>query len=112
MDKPTPRERVLHMLEAIRLIRTFVSEMDEQQFVQDAKVQSAVQFQFLVIGEAVRNLDDDILNRYAYPWHIPRSFRNFIIHLHHGIKTERIFYATQDLETLESRLTEILHNEF
>jgi uncharacterized protein with HEPN domain len=101
MDKPTPKERVEHILEAIRLIKEFVAGIDEVTFLSDIKVQSAVKYQFLIIGEALRNVDDDVLAKYNYPWHIPRSFRNFIIHVYHGIKMERIYYATQDLEELE-----------
>jgi uncharacterized protein with HEPN domain len=112
MDKPTPKERVEHILEAIRLIREFVSGMNEKAFDKDVKVQSAVQYQFLLIGEAIRHIDQDILNKYDYPWHIPRSFRNFIIHVYHGIKTERIYYAAQDLDELENQIKSILQNEF
>jgi uncharacterized protein with HEPN domain len=49
MAKPTPKERVEHVLEAIELIRTFVDNVDENSFVNDPKIRSAVQFQFLVI---------------------------------------------------------------
>jgi len=112
MGKPTPKERVEHILEAIRLIKEFVHGMSEKTFSRDVKVQSAVQYQFLIIGEAIRHIDDDLLNKYDYPWHIPRSFRNFIIHVYHGIKTERIYYATQDLDELESHMQSILENEF
>ena len=31
------------------------------------KVQSAVQYQFLIIGEAIRHIDDDLLNKYDAP---------------------------------------------
>ena len=80
--------------------------------MKSGKIHSAVQFQFLVIGEAVRHIDDMILDKYDYPWHIPRSFRNFIIHAYHGIKLERIYYATQDLDALESTMKKIRDNEF
>jgi uncharacterized protein with HEPN domain len=86
--------------------------MSEKTFSRDVKVQSAVQYQFLIIGEAIRHIDDDLLNKYDYPWHIPRSFRNFIIHVYHGIKTERIYYATRDLDELENQMLSILENEF
>ncbi len=112
MDKPTPRQRIEHVLEAIKLIREFVTNVNETDFLKDKKVQSAVQYQFLIIGEAIRQTDEDILAKYDYPWHIPRSFRNFIIHVYHGIKLERIYYATQDLETLENEMKNILKNEF
>ena len=75
-------------------------------------LQSAVQYQFLIIGEAIRHTDDGILARYNYPWHIPRSFRNFIIHAYHGIKMERIYYAAQDLDALENEIQNIINNEF
>lgn len=112
MDKPTPKERVESILNAIHLIRQFVEGEDEVSFSQDIKLQSAVQYQFLIIGEAVRHIDDEILAKYNYPWHIPRSFRNFIIHVYHNIKMERIYYATQNLNELEEQINRILTNEF
>jgi uncharacterized protein with HEPN domain len=112
MDKPTSKERAQHILDAILLIRDFVKGLDEATFLTDIKIQSAVQYQFLIIGEAIGYIDDNILTRYNYPWHIPRSFRNFIIHAYHGVKMERIFYATHDLDELEKQIKLILKNEF
>lgn len=112
MDKISQKERAKHILNAIALIRQFVSGMGEATFLNDIKVQSAVQYQFLIIGEAVRHIDDEILKKYDYPWHIPRSFRNFIIHVYHGIKIERIYYATQDLDELEKQVRKLLEREF
>jgi len=112
MDKPTPKERAEHILHAIAAIREFVADIDEDGFLQDIKIQSAVQYQFLIIGEAVRYIDDNILEKYPYPWHIPRSFRNFIIHVYHGVKMERIYFATQDMHELERQVGRILENEF
>jgi uncharacterized protein with HEPN domain len=112
MDKPTPQKRLEHVLVAINLIGEFIGEVDEKSFLQDIKLQSAVQYQFLIIGEAIRHVDNEILAKYDYPWHIPRSFRNFIIHVYHGIKMERIYYAAQDLETLEMVIRKICEDEF
>ena len=112
MDKLTLKARAEHILEAIELIRDFVSGTDEATFLTDIKIQSAVQYQFLIIGEAIRFIDDDILARYNYPWHIPRSFRNFIIDVYHGVKMERIYYATQDLDELKKQIKLIMKNEF
>lgn len=112
MDKPTPKERLEHVLEAIGLIRKFIADLDESAFLEDVKIQSAVQYQFLIIGEAIKNIDYSILVKYDYPWHIPRSFRNFIIHVYHGVKMERIYYAAKDLEELERQIKLIIQNEF
>jgi uncharacterized protein with HEPN domain len=112
MVKPTPRERAEHIIEAIKFIRAFVTDIDESAFLNDIKIQSAVQYQFLIIGEAIGHIDSAILEKYNYPWHIPRSFRNFIIHTYHGVKMERIYYAAQDLDELEKQINQILKNEF
>jgi uncharacterized protein with HEPN domain len=112
MDKPTPKERLEHILNAIENIKAFVKDEDEVTFAADVKIQSAVQYQFLIIGEAIRYIDSSILDRYNYPWHIPRSFRNFIIHEYHGVKMERIYYASQDLAELENAIQAILSKEF
>jgi uncharacterized protein with HEPN domain len=112
MDKPTTKDRVEHILEAIQLIKQFVVDTDEATFLDDLKIQSAVQYQFLIIGEAIGFVDSDILDKYNYPWHVPRSFRNFIIHVYHEVKMERIYFATQDLNELEKQTRLILQNEF
>lgn len=56
MDKPTPVERIEDVREAICQIREFLKEFSMEQFLLDKKVQSAVLFQFVIIGEAIRSL--------------------------------------------------------
>ena len=112
MDEPTQKQRAQHILEAIKLIKEFAADIDEAAFIYDIKIQSAVQYQFLIIGEAIRYIDNSILAKYIYPWHIPKSFRNFIIHEYHDVKMERIYFATQDLEELKKQIILILKNEF
>ena len=91
MDKVALKERIIHIYKAIGLIEKFVGGITESDFLTDVKLQSAVQYQFLIIGEAVKYIDITILEKYPYPWHIPRSFRNFIIHEYHGVKMERFY---------------------
>ncbi|MGI9190630.1 MAG: HepT-like ribonuclease domain-containing protein [Chitinophagaceae bacterium] len=110
MDKPTSIERINHILNAIRAIQNFMLDVDEESFLNDIEKQSAVQFQFLIIGEAIKHIDISFLNNYKYPWHIPRSFRNFIIHEYHGIQMNRIYYAANDLFELEAVLNTMLHD--
>jgi len=112
MDRSSSKSRVEHVAKAIQLIRSFVDDVPEKDFLIDIKLQSAVQYQFLVIGEAIKYIDDDILDKYDYPWHIPRSFRNFIIHEYHGVRMERIYYAAKDLDGLNKQVIQILENEF
>ena len=110
MVRPSNIERAHHIFNAINLIQEFIKGIDEQQFLNDPKIQSAVQYQFLLIGEAVGQMDSDFLAEYDYPWHIPKSFRNFIIHAYHGVKMERIYYAARDLSNLELVIKEMMKN--
>lgn len=100
------------MREAIRLIEGFIQNMDLPTFEGDARTQSAVLFQFLIIGEAARHLDPQMLQRYPYPWHLVRAFRNFIAHEYHAIKLERVYLAAQDLQPLDDMLQRIIKTEF
>lgn len=112
MERLSSKERIIHILQAIDAIHAFMQGVEEASFLRDLQKQSAVQYQFLIIGEAIKQIDISILEKYAYPWHIPRSFRNFIIHEYHGIQLNRVFQATHDLVTLEEILNNILHHEF
>lgn len=86
MNKSSHKERVNHIYNAIGLIQSFVEEQTEGDFCLDIKGQNAVLYQFLIIGEAIRHVDNSILEKYSYPWHIPQFFRNFIPHEYHKIK--------------------------
>ena len=100
--------RIRDVLCAIESIQGFVYGMSVEEFEADFRTQCAVQHQFLVMGEAVRYIDPQLLEKYSYPWHIPRSFRNFIIHEYHKVKVSRIYYAALDLSTLEQVAKQIL----
>jgi uncharacterized protein with HEPN domain len=112
MDKPTPKERVQHMRDAITRIERYVKGMDLRAFEADTRTQDAVLSCFMVLGEAVRSVDLDILERHPYPWNIVRAFRNFIAHQYHNIKMERVYHAANDLEKLKTVLDRILETEF
>lgn len=73
MDDPglTSIERLKHIEEAISKIEKFCQDIDEQKFLEDEQVSSSVLYQFIVIGEAVRFVNPEILKKYPYAWHLP-----------------------------------------
>jgi len=79
------RERLTHILESIGNIESFTEGSSLKDFQDDIKVYFACLYQFAVIGEAVMNIDDNILMKYNYPWYKVRSFRNFIMHEYHAV---------------------------
>ncbi len=112
MDKPTPKERLEHIKTAILSIQSFVRDITREEFLADKIRQDAVLYRFIIIGEAIRHVDNSILEKYSYPWHIPRSFRNFIAHEYHKIRLESVFNAANDLEELLQAVNLILSKEF
>src|SRR5690349_21034083 len=95
------RERIEHILESIDWIEKRVCIVSLQEYASNADLQLMTQFQFLIIGEAIRTIDQDILEKYAYPWHVPRSFRNYIAHTYHKIIHKRVYDAANDLTDLK-----------
>lgn len=112
MNKPTPRERLEHIKSAILHIKSFVHQISLSEFMSDLIRQDAVLYQFIIIGEAIRHVDSSILNRYSYPRHVPRSFRNFIAHEYHKIRLESVYNAATDLDELLKTINQILSKEF
>lgn len=106
--RPVERERLEHILEANHAIFEFTKNMEEQEFESDHQIRSAVLYQFIIIGEAVSALSLDLTDRYPYPWHKPRAFRNFIAHEYYGIKIWIIWNAIHeqlpDLKALVERI--------
>jgi uncharacterized protein with HEPN domain len=112
MDKPTQKERLEHIRHAIIRIRTFVKDKSVNDFLSDIVLQDAVLYQFIIIGEAISHVDKTILDKYSYPWHIPRSFRNYIAHEYHKIRIESVYNAANDLDDLLNVVEKILLKEF
>lgn len=104
--------RLRHVIDAIVLIQSFVKDQTLPQFLEDLKGQNAVLYQFLVIGEALRHIDNSVLAKYQYPWHVPKSFRNFIAHEYHKIRLEVVYRAANDLEPLKTTINTMLRTEF
>ena len=101
-------ERLNHIIQAIDLIDDFMAGVSYDQFAANTQLQSAVLYQFMIIGEAVRNIEPQMLANSPYPWHKPRSFRNFIAHEYHNIKFERVYAAIEELQSLKEAAGEVL----
>lgn len=84
-DKPTSKERIEHILKAINLILEFTENQTLDSFSKDNKAYFACLYQYTIIGEAIVNIDFEILEKYNYPWYKVKSFRNFILHEYHAI---------------------------
>jgi len=112
-DKPTSKERVEHALKAIASIQSFIRPHTLKSFLEDEKTISACLYQYSIIGEATFQVEYGILEKYEYPWHKVKSFRNFFLHEYHAIEMRVIWDTTTEiLPGLKDLLLNILENEF
>lgn len=80
---------VLHMLQAARLVQSFMAGIDRTVFYEDVMRQSAVVRQIEVIGEAARNVSAEF--RAAHPeilWSKMIGMRNELIHAYHRVRLD------------------------
>jgi len=74
------------ILEAMESIETFVSGMDLQTFQADDKTMSAVLRKFEIIGEASKQVPDEIRKSYPkVPWKEMAAMRDKLIHAYFGV---------------------------
>ncbi|MDP1552641.1 MAG: DUF86 domain-containing protein [Methanobacteriaceae archaeon] len=86
------------ILEAMNSIELFIGEMDFDEFKEDDKTSSAVIRKFEIIGEATKNLPEDIKKDYPnIPWREMAGMRDKLIHFYFGIKYELVWRTVKDV---------------
>jgi len=90
----------LHFLtdifEAIEAIERFVEQMEQRQFEDDEKTLRAVEREFEIIGEAVKQIPEDITVNYpTVPWRAIAGMRDRLIH-HYWVTEAEILWRTID----------------
>ena len=99
--------------ESILAIEEYTRSISEDEFYKNQQVQDAVIRRLEIIGEAVKNIDDDFRNKYTdIPWKKIAGMRDIIAHEYFGIKLERIWdAATKDLPELKTTFDLIITKE-
>lgn len=107
------QKRLQHILQAILIIEEYVKDSNSIHFTETPLLHDAVLFQFTVIGEAINHVESEKLERYAYPWHKVRSFRNLIAHEYFNIKLSAVWNIIEgELPQLKATIETLLENEF
>ena len=82
------------ILEAADSIAQFVADMDEEQFVGDDLVRSAVLHKLAVIGEAAARVSSDLRESYpGIPWADIVGFRNIAVHAYFSVDWRLVWNA-------------------
>ena len=85
------------ILAELESVETFVAGMDLGEFSADDKTASAVVRKFEIIGEAAKNIPEDIRRRYPkIPWKEMAGMRDRVIHFYFGVDYQLSLRETLD----------------
>lgn len=85
------------ILDAMTAIESFVEQMDFEQFKQDDKTSSAVIRKFEIIGEAAKQIPDNIRLKYSVvPWKEMAGMRDKLIHFYFGVNYNLVWKTIKD----------------
>jgi uncharacterized protein with HEPN domain len=104
------RVRLEHILDAANKIEDFVRGMKLEDFISDAKTQSAVIHQLQIIGEAAKRVSESIKNRHPeVDWKTFAEVRNMLTHEYFRASPEDVWKtAIEDVPELKERVEGIL----
>ena len=104
------KQRLLHIQDAMNNILSFTKGIDENGYCSNVMIQSAVERQMEIIGEAVASLSDELKEKHPHvEWYRIKAFRNVIAHEYFGISNKQVWNVIcNDLPRLKDSIEKIL----
>ena len=85
------------ILEAMINAVKFIENMSYDEFSHDTKTIYAILRAIEVIGEATKNIPDEVRKKYpAIPWKEMAGMRDKVIHEYFGVKIERVWLTVKE----------------
>ncbi len=83
---------LLDIAGAAELILRFIGNMEEADFQQDEKTQSAVLHQILIIGEATKRVSSEFREQHPdIPWKLMAGMRDVVIHAYDSVDLSHVW---------------------
>ncbi len=107
---PTDRERLQHMLDAARDVRTYINSRERSDLESDSMLRRAVVNALQEIGEAAARVTEEGRARVpSLPWGQIVATRHILVHVYWGIDTELVWkMAVEDVPVLVAALESAL----
>ena len=110
------RDFVLYLediVECIDDVESFSKGLTRENFLKDELRQSAITRKIEIMGEAVKNIPEDIRRKYPdIEWKKIAATRDILIHAYPGIRPDWIWNIIEDdLPRLKRQITDVLKSE-
>ncbi len=105
-----PTVLIEHMLDSIRLIRTYIGQLPKEDFLSTTEVQDAVIRRIEIVGEAAKGLPTEFKARYSeIPWRQIAGMRDVLVHEYLGVDLDLLWKTVkEDLPKLEESLSKVI----
>ncbi len=109
-NKISDRERLLHILDSINIIKDFSEGLTYEQYSEDLKLRLALVKLLEIIGEAASGLTNETIRKFTdVEWPVLKSVRNILVHEYFGIDYKIIWNAVnQKIPELKKNIEKIL----
>lgn len=102
--------RLEHVVESINKIESIIKNLSYEQYLEDWIKQDAIVRNIEIIGEAIRNIDEELIAIYPQvSWKEARGMRNILIHEYFRIEHQEVWRTlNEDLPKLKFQIISIL----
>jgi uncharacterized protein with HEPN domain len=98
MSNNRDRASLLDIASSAQKVLQYKGNTDKGAFLADDKTQSAIVFQLLIIGEAVKRISSELRSQHSeIPWSLIARMRDNLIHRYDDIDLDEVWKTSNDL---------------